>query len=503
MKINWSRIRYIFGILLFVEAFFMIVATCVSAYYCYFRGEDDFNALAIPTGLTILCGAVCLWTDRLKNPVVTSREGFLCVSLAWVVFCIFGMLPYLMAGTVDSVTDAFLETMSGFTTTGCTIITNIDSQPHGILFWRSMTQWIGGLGIVVFSLALLPLIGSGATQIFGAETNGLSLDKLRPRIDQTARRLWTFYLILTTLNTVLYWICGMSWYDAVCHAFATMASGGFSTHQDSLGFYHSASIEYVCIVFLFITSINFNLFYFISKGRFGLVWKNEELRWFTWIVILITVLFMVIRMVTRYNMAIAPEYLEQLGDMTLLDNLRTSLFHTLTIVSSAGFQAEYFDYNVWGGPFWVPTLILMAMGGCSSSTAGGLKVVRMVVVLKNAKNNFLHAINPRSINTVRLNDRVLSTDVVYKILAMLSVYLILLIVTIFILICLGLTFDTAIGTAVSAFGNTGPGLAATGPAFTWAGLPDLAKWLLSFVMLVGRLEIFTVIVIFTPMFWKK
>lgn len=503
MGINWSRIRYIFGILLLMESFFMIVATCVSGYYCYVYGEDDFKALAIPTGLTILCGILGLVSDRHKNTMVTSREGFLCVSLAWVVFCLLGMLPFLIQGTCTSVTDAFLETMAGFTTTGCTVLTNIDAQPHGILFWRSMTQWIGGLGIVVFSLALLPLIGSGATQIFGAETNGLSMDKLRPRIDQTARRLWTFYLGLTIINTVLYWWFGMSWYDAVCHAFSTMASGGFSTHQESIGYFHSAAIEYTCIIFLFITSVNYNLFYFVSKGRFRLMWRNEELRWFTWIVVFCTVLFMIITMVTRYNVAIPEQDLVLFGEDSLLYNLRTSLFHTLTIISSAGFQAESFDYVAWGPSFWIPTMLLMAMGGCSSSTAGGLKVVRIVVVLKNARNMFLQAVNPRSVSSVRLNDSILTTEVVYKILAMLSVYLILLIITIFLLICWGLSFDTAIGTAVSAFGNTGPAFGTTGPAGTWAEIPDAAKWLLSFVMLVGRLEIFTVMVIFTPMFWRK
>lgn len=481
----------------------MGVSGMVALYYHHTEGDDDWSIIWLVALLTFVIGFVSWGTSRRHSRQITTREGFLVVAMAWAVFSALGMLPMLLTGACSNVSSAFLEAMSGFTTTGSTTIDNLDSQPHGILFWRHTMQWLGGLGIVVFSLALLPLIGTGATQVFGAETNGLSVDKLRPRIDETARRLWGFYFVLTLICAVLYWVGGMSVFDAVCHSFSTLASGGFSTHQDSLGYYHSPFIEYVCIVFLFIASVNFNLFYSLSRGQIRLTWKNEELRWFAGFVAFFTLLFMGLDALTRRYNLIPPDQHSLLGDGSLECSVRTALFHTLSIISSAGFQAEHFDYQAWGSVFWLPTLLMMAMGGCTSSTAGGLKVVRVVVLIKNARNQFLHALMPRSYSSVRLNGRALSNDVVFKILAMLSIYLILLVTSIFILQLMGLTFDSAIGGAVTALGNTGPALGTIGPAYTWSSLPPAAMWYLSFLMLVGRLEIFTVIVIFTPMFWKK
>lgn len=481
----------------------MGISTLVAVYYHEVAGEDDWQPLLCSTLSALALGAGMLLRSRRHSRHITTREGFIVVSLAWVVFCLFGMVPLLWSGACPDVASAFLESMSGFTTTGCTTIDNLEEQPHGILFWRHLMQWMGGLGIVVFSLALLPLIGTGATQAFGAETNGLQVDKLRPRIDETARRLWGIYFTLTVLCCLLYGLGDMSWFDAVCHSFSTMASGGFSTHQESIGYFHSAYIEYVCIAFLFITSVNFNLFYLFTAGKFRQLLRNEELRWFAGFVVLFTLLFVMLQYTTRH-LGLIPEADQALmGDGSFECTLRTSLFHTLTIISSAGYQATYFDYGLWGSLFWIPTLLMMIMGGCSGSTAAGLKVVRFVVVIKNARNQFLHAVQPRTYSNVRLDGHLLHSDVVFKILALLSVYIILLVLSIFILQLMGLDFVTAIGSAVSALGNTGPALGQTGPAFTWAWLPDVAKWYLSFLMLVGRLEIFTVIVLFTKMFWKN
>lgn len=504
MKLNWSLVRFVYGVLLLVEAFFLGLSTCVALYYNYKLGENDWVALMITTVIALVTGIV-FWKTGRRNVTerISTREGFFVVASVWVLFTIIGMLPYLIAGTCHSVTDAFLETMAGFTTTGCTVIEDLDHQPHGLLFWRGLTQWLGGLGIVVISLALLPIIGTGATQIFGAETNGLAVDKLRPKITETAQRLFGIYFILSIANALLYAAGPMSWFDAIVHTFSTMASGGASTHQNNIGYFQSAYIEYVCIIFTFITSVNYNLYYFVGVGKWRQFWKNEEFRWFCSIVIGFTVLFMFLNSMTRGSAEVTPEQYAALGDGTFETNFRSSLFHTLSIVSSAGFQAEYYDYGLWGPIFWLPTLLLMVMGGCTGSTAGGLKVVRFVVLIKNTKNEFLQILHPRSYTAVRLNGHTIAGEVVYKILAMLSIYMIFLVASIFILQCVGLDFVTAIGSSVSALGNTGPALGATGPAFTWAGLPAFAKWYLSFAMLVGRLEIFTVIIIFTKMFWKK
>lgn len=481
----------------------MGISTLVALYYHQTLGEEDWQPLLVSTLITMTLGGIFWTSNRKHSRAITTREGFLVVSMTWVVFCLLGMLPLLWSGACEDVASAYLEAMSGFTTTGCTTIDNIDTLPHGILFWRHLMQWIGGLGIVVISLALLPLIGTGSTQVFGAETNGLSVDKLRPRISQTARRLLVIYFGLTLLCCLLYGAGCMSWFDAVCHSFSTMASGGFSTHQDSIGYFHSAYIEYICIIFLFVTSINFNLLYILTRGQFRMTFRNEELWWFTGFVGAFTLLFMVLNYATVQQQLIPASDIASLGNGTLECTFRTSLFHTLTIVSSAGYQATYFDYNVWGSMFWLPTLLLMVMGGCTSSTAGGLKVVRFIVIIKNARNQFLHALMPRYYSNVRLNGHILPNDVVFKVLAMLSVYLILLVISIIFLQLQGLDFETSIGTSISALGNTGPALGQTGPAFTWSWLPAVAKWFLSFMMLVGRLEIFTVIVVFTPMFWKK
>ena len=503
MKLNWSLIRYLYGVLLLMESLFLGLSTLVAVFYHFECGESDWVALAITTAIALVSGFALYRSGTHLRGRMSTREGFLVVATVWILYTLVGMLPYLFTGACTTVTDAFIEAMSGFSTTGCTILENIDAQPHGLLFWRGLTQWLGGLGIVVISLALLPIMGSGATHIFGAETNGLGVDKLRPKISQTARRLFGIYLFLSIANAALYAIGPMSLYDSVVHMFSTMASGGFSTHQDSIGFFHSRYVEYICIIFTFLTSVNFNLFYFVGQGKVGQFWRNEELRWFVCGVLGFTLLFMILNVITRNSAEVTPEQYAALGDGTLECNFRSSLFHTLSIVSSAGFQAEYFDYGLWGPLFWIPTLFLMITGGCTGSTAAGLKVVRVVVLIKNTKNELMQILHPRSYTSVRLNGHTLAAEVVYKILALLSVYMILLVISIFILQLMGLDFVTAIGSAVSALGNTGPALGATGPAFTWAALPALAKWYLAFAMLVGRLEIFTVIIVFTTVFWKK
>jgi trk system potassium uptake protein TrkH len=503
MKIlNFKLIRYIFGLLLLMEATFLALATGVAGYYHWHTGDDDLVALGVPTLLTAVVGVILLRTGQRRADRFTQKDGFFIVAAAWVLFSLFGMLPYLIYGTTTSVADAFFETMSGFTTTGATMLENIDTQPHGILFWRSLTQWIGGLGIVVFSLALLPLIGTGCTQMFNAEVTGLSVDKLRPKIQNTSRRLWAIYLGLTGACALCFYAGDMGTYDAVCHALTTMSTGGFSTHQASIGYFQSSYLEYVCAAFLFVGSLNFSLFYMVGIGKWKHFWRNEEFRWFVFLVLGFTVLFMVLQGAARAGLPADDPKVVAIGTGAE-STFRTALFHTLTIVSSAGFQGSHFDYVAWGGIFWIPTLFLMACGGCAGSTAGGLKVIRLIVLLKSSRNEFDHQIHPRAVTSVRLGGHAIASEMVQKILAFLFVYLLLVVVCTFLLQCMGVTFDTAIGTTISAFGNTGPGLGDTGPSGTWIGLPTAAKWLMSFAMLVGRLEIFTVILLFSPTFWQK
>ena len=501
--LNTALIRYVFGVLLLMESFFMGMATCVAAWYAWQAGERDWISLAASTGVTALAGAWLWFSGRQHPDGMEKREGYLIVSLAWILFSVFGMMPYLLYGTCSSVPDAFFEAMSGFTTTGCTILTDIDSQPHGILFWRSMTHWLGGLGIVVFSLSLLPLLGSGSTMMYDAETSGLGVEKLRPKIQSTARRLWGIYISFTIACAVLYSLGPMSVFDAVNLAFSTVATGGFAPHQASIGFYHSAYVEYVCAVFLFLCSVNFSLYYLFGVGKWRVFWRNEEFRSFGAIVLAETLVFIILTVVAQNAASTTVAQRETMGDTTLSTTVRNCLFHVMSIISSGGFQAEYFDYDAWGQLFWLPTFTLMAIGGCAGSTAGGLKVVRVVVLFKNLRSQFKHALRPREIHSVRYNGHSLSQDTIYKVMAMFAMYVILIFITVFVLQAIGLDFKSSVGTSISAFSNTGPALGITGPAFTWADIPAFGKWYLSFAMLVGRLEIFTVILLFTREFWRK
>lgn len=502
-RLNWPLIKQTCGKLLLLESSFMAIATVVSAYYNWILGEKDMTALVIPTILCALTGLICLkMAGKNVSQHVTHREGYLIVSSMWIIFSIFGMMPFLIFGTCSSLCDAFLETMSGFTTTGCTVLNDIDQQPHGILLWRSLTQWIGGLGIVVFSLALLPKIETGNVQMFSAEVTGMSVDKLRPKIQDTSRRLWFIYIGLTATCCLLYIAGGMSVFDGINHAFTTLATGGFSTHQASIGWFQSSFIEYVCVIFLFLASINFSIYYLLQRGLFSYIWRNEELRWFCYIVLIFTLIFTVF-----FYTQSDPEFLttEQVESMPLgfWTRLRSALFHVVTIISTCGFQGEYYDYQLWGPVFWLPTLFIMACGGCAGSTAGGFKVLRLVILIKNFRSIIKQTVVPYRVNTVMLDGHALRSEFLQRTLSFIFVFFFVSLFCMAILTLQGLDLDTALGTTISAIGNCGPGLGKTGPAFTWANLPDLSKWVLSLTMLIGRLEIFTFIVLFTRYYWKK
>lgn len=501
-SINWPLIRHTCGKLLLLEALFLLSACGVSLYYYFQLGERDFVPLLVPTVVCTLLGYGLLERRPLLSLRVTQREGLLIVSGMWIVFSLIGMIPYLLAGTCHSLCDAFLETMSGFTTTGCTVLDNIDAQPHGILYWRSLTQWMGGLGIVVFSLAMLPRIEPGTVQMFSAEVTGVSFEKLHPRIQDTSRTLWFIYIALTLLCAVLYLEGGMSLFDAVNHAMTTLATGGFSTHQASLGWYHSAFIELVCTLFLLIASINFSLYYMVRHWHFSQFWRNEELRWFLYIVLGFTVLFLLFFYVVPSGSVLTPEQTESMP-MDFADRLRASLFHVSTIISTCGFQGEYYDYQLWGRIFWLPTLIIMALGGCAGSTAGGFKIQRLVILIKNLKAVIHQQAEPRSFGSVIIDRQVLRHELLQRTLAFLFLFILVSLVCMSVLILQGYDLTTALGTTISAIGNCGPGLGQTGPAFTWSSLPDLSKWVLSFTMLIGRLEIFTFLMLFTRSFWRR
>ena len=485
--------KNIFGNLMVMEGLFLLLAMCVSLFY----GEDDWWAFLVAALSAWAVGGTCLLLGRHGcEDHFSKADSFLVVALSWVVFSVVGMIPFVLYMKMD-VASAFFETMSGFTTMGATVIGDIDGMTHATRFWRALTQWMGGLGIVVFSIALIPLYEMKNSNVFSAEATGIGLDRLRPKIGSTARRLLLIYLMLTCLCTLLYWIGPMGIYDAVCHSMTTIATGGFSTHTASIGFFHSRYVEYVAIVFMLISSVNFALFYYVSIRRSHVLLRNEELHAFLWIVFFMTCLFMLLFRWTPLQAGCADASLPHGFE----DTLRTSLFHVTSVITTTGFAGQKFDYVAWGAPFWMPTVLMMCVGACAGSTAGGIKVIRLLVCLKSAFNEFLLQLHPRAVLAVRISGNVVPVERVRRTLVFLVIYFALVALGIFALTCMGMDTDTALGASIASLSNIGPGTGLCGPAGTFASVPAFGKWILSLFMLIGRLEIYTVLFLFFPSFW--
>ncbi|MCM1108291.1 MAG: TrkH family potassium uptake protein [Clostridium sp.] len=496
----------IFGLLVLMESIFMGLTCAIAYYYHLSEGDTDWTAFGSSAVITATVGLLLLVKGCRSTATSFSRkDSYLIVSLVWVIFSLLGMLPFLFYHTTGTVADAFFETMSGLTTTGASVLTNIDSQPHGILLWRCMLQWMGGLGIIVFSFALIPVYELKNTNIFSAEVTGLGIDKLRPKIRDTARRLLLIYVLLTLMCAVAYYAGPMDIFDSVCHSMSTLATGGFSTHQASIGYFRSSYVEYVCAIFMIVGSINFSLYYYFSIGRIRVFFKNEELKWFFWIITISVVLFMALFYYTWWDGSPVSVHTVNTVSLpaTFEETFRTSLFHVVSIISTSGFQSTCFDYVGWGTAFFLPTLLIMAIGSCAGSTSGGIKVIRIMVCLKNAVNEFKLQLHPRAVVPIRLSGNVLPEHKVVRALAFLFLYCILAVIGVFILTLMGVSVETALGSCVTTLSNVGPGMGSTGPASSFAVLPEAGKWLLSFFMLVGRLEIFTVLFLFLPDFWKQ
>ena len=481
---NFKVILHIIGFLLLLTGSLMLTAIPFSIYY----KTDDIPAILI-SGISTSFFGFMLWflTRKNDNREIKKREGYLIVSLGWIVMSLFGTLPFIIYGSIPSFTDAFFETMSGFTTTGASILTDIEALPHGLLFWRSMTHWIGGMGIIVLSLAILPILGIGGMQLYQAEVAGPTKDKIHPRVRETAKRLWAIYFILTMAETVLLLFGGMNLFDALCHSFGTLATGGFSTKNNSIAFYQSPFIEYVIIVFMFLGGTNFALHYFALHGRLSFYFKDSEFR-FYFTFILITV-------------GLTTLYLFLINDQTLESAFRHSAFSIMTILSSTGFVTV--DYEKWAPFFTHFFLFLLLFGACAGSTSGGVKMVRYQLLLKNSLLELKRLIHPSAVLPVRQNGRTISPDIITKVAAFVLMYLAIFGLSSLIMSILGLEITSAMGSVAACMGNIGPGLGSTGPVTNFSSVPDPGKWLLSFDMLLGRLELYTVLMILRPSFWRE
>jgi trk system potassium uptake protein TrkH len=379
---------------------------------------------------------------------------------------LFGMLPYIITGQIPSLTDAFFETVSGYTTTGATILNNIESLDHGILFWRSLTQWIGGMGIIVLAVAILPFLGIGGMQLFVAESPGVSLDKLQPRIKETAKRLWIIYISFTVLLFFILYAEGMSLFDAVNHAMTTFATGGFSTKDASIGYFDSPMIHYTIIVFMMISATNFTLIYFGLKLNFKKVFYNEEFRIYFLFVLIISLLVFI--SLLQYDIPNVEE------------TFRIALFNVASIITTSGFSTA--DYTGWSDFLTILFFILMFFGASAGSTSGGVKIVRHVIL--------------------RFNNSRIPENVVFNILAFMMLYVVIFSIGSVIMTLLGVDFMTAIGSVAASLGNVGPGIGSVGPDATYSSIPIAGKWFLSLLMFIGRLELFTFLMILTPFFWR-
>lgn len=489
----------IFGILLLIESAFLFLSAGVSAYYRFKCGDTDFQALLYPAIAAFAVGIVLYLIGTFWPKPLSMRDNFIITSVTWIIFTLFGMFPFLIYGTFDNITDSWFEAMAGFTTTGCTTIENVDAQPHGILFWRSIMQWLGGLGIIVFSLAFVPSVGKSSKRmaLFASESTGVSVDKIHPKMQKTAIRLWAVYLLLTFLCTIAYWIGPMNIFDAVCHSMTTIATGGYSTHQSSIGYWNSTYLEYVCAIFMFASGISFALYYLALTGKAKSLIKSEETRAYikaTLISIGVFILmFYLIPLIGGENETLPKGF---------KDIFRTSFFHVSAIISSTALQSVNFDYESWGVAFVVPTLVLMFSGACAGSTSGGVKIIREIICIKHVRETFRCLLHPNSLYSVKISDNPVSESIVSKVLAFIYLYIFLMLIVVVALISTGMPFADSIISYISCMSNCGPGIGIIGPSHTYTAVPAAAKWILTFVMLVGRLEIFTIIMLFTRSFWK-
>jgi trk system potassium uptake protein TrkH len=484
--LNLKFICRVCGLTLALEALFIFISAGVASLF-----DESPWPMALSGLATLLSGLTVFSLSgfrRNDNLLIGKRESFITVTLVWLLFAIFGALPYIFTGEIPNFADAIFESASGITTTGATVLTDIDTHSHGVLFWRSLMQWLGGIGIVVFSLAIFPLAGGGAAQLFDAESSGLTHDRFRPRVTEMAKRLWMVYASLTALLVALLFLGPMSAFDAVCHALTTISTGGFSTHQVSVSYWDSGYVETVLCVFMTLGAINFSLYYFLFKGRFRTFFKDEELRWFLGIIIV-------------GGLLVGLSLCFDTDAEDSLHPFRNSFFQVISIFTTSGFSTG--DFVSWGQAYWIIFLFFMMICGCAGSTSGGMKTVRAVVLAKNTFGQFRQLLHPRAIIPVRLNGKALSFEVVQRLMAFSFLYIFVIIVSWLILTISGMDMMEALGSSVTCIGNVGPGFGANGPSGNFALLSNFEKWYLSFLMVVGRVEIFTALILFTPVFWKR
>lgn len=483
--INFKLIYKVIGSLLFIEAIMMFYCLLVAFYY----HEDDILAFIVTIVLTSLSAVYLKYRGHNAENRMGRRDAYLLVTLTWVSFSIFGALPFIISGHVDNYTDAYFETISGLTTTGASVLDDVEALPHGLLFWRSMTNWIGGLGIVFFTIAILPSLVEGSMRVFSAEATGPIRTKMHPRLSTNAKMIWAVYLLMTVACAACFYVAGMGVFDCLNYSMSVTATGGFTPHNASTSYFHSAAIDYIAILFMFLSGINFTLLYMTTfKLKLRSLFKDSELRLYLFTILAATVGIMFF-------------LIKDMG-YGLADSLRYALFQVVSFITTTGlFNA---DAGKWPHITWVILSVCMVLGGCAGSTSGGFKCIRGVMILKIIRNELKHIIHPKAVLPVKVNGNNVPTQTQTTLLVFSALYVATCVFAYFMLICMGVDSTNSITIAISCASNVGPTLGLEiGPTMSWSILPDAVKWICSVLMLMGRLEFFSVIVLFTSSFWKE
>jgi trk system potassium uptake protein TrkH len=493
MKINIKIITYFLGFLLIINGGFMFLSALLSFIY-----KDGITVDLILSGTIVsIIGLLMLFLNKNHDKQINKREGYLVVVLGWVIMIFSGTIPYLLTGTIEGFSNIFFETTSGYTATGATIINDVEILPEGILFWRSITHWLGGMGMIVFAIAILPLLGIGGMQLFTAESPGPSTDKLHPRITDTAKRLWLIYVSYTVIETIFLQFAGMSFFDAINHSMSNIASGGFSTKNASLGHWNSNPIiQYIVIIFMFLAGTNFILSYFGFKFNFKKIISDEEFKVYSLFILGFT---FSVSLILFFNTDFLMSYESQFERIEGV--FRHSLFQVVSIITTTGFVTA--DYTSWSPLLLLLFFGMMFLGGSAGSTSGGFKIMRHLLIIKNGVLQFKKILHPHAIIPLRYNKSSVSTEITHNILGFFIVYMLSFMIGTLVFALLGLDFESALGVSASSLGNVGPSIGSFGPMNTFFDLPLLAKWWASFLMLLGRLELFTVLIVFTPYFWSN
>lgn len=481
---NFRLVAYLVAALVVCLGLSLCLPVLVALYF------NDGSAGSLIISMAVTCGlggSVALWTRGHQDYYLSHRDGVAIVTLAWIAAGLTATLPYLLSGAIPDFTNAFFESMSGFTTTGASILTDIEHLPPAILFWRAQTQWLGGMGIIVLSIAILPFLGIGGMELYKAETPSPVVDKLTPRISDTARVLWKIYLFMTLFLILLLLAGGMSLFDAICHSFATLPTGGFSPKNASVGYYQSGYIDWVILIFMFLAGINFSLHYRLLRGNVRQFFRDPELRVYLCVVAALVLLVFADIYGTIYS--------------SIADALRFAAFQVVSIITTTGFATG--DYEKWPPLSQMLLFFCMFAGGMAGSTAGGIKIVRIILLVKHCYQEIFRIIHPHAVSVVKLGNTPVSQTIMRSIWGFFFLFVGIFIVGSIALAALGMDMISALSAMATCLGNVGPGFGSIGPMDNYALVPPVGKWILIFTMLLGRLEIYTIIVLLMPAFWRK